>query len=164
MKKVEKLGSAKRFGARYGSKPKHKFAKIEKEQRKKHLCPYCNTLKVKRVAVGIWHCRKCGSKFTGKAYSITKTISFEEAHEKIEAKTEELERLPEANLEESSSRQGKTDLEEMRGNEHFDKRQKPFDKVKEEVEEEKEIKVEEKPIEEKIENTGELDKVKEEVA
>ena len=143
MEKVEKLGSAKRFGARYGSKPKHKFAKIEKEQRKKHLCPYCNTLKVKRVAVGIWHCRKCGSKFTGKAYTISKTISFEETPEKIEAKTEELERLPKANLEE---------------------RQKPFDKVKEEVEEEKEIKVEEKPIEEKIENTGELDKVKEEVA
>jgi len=34
------------------------------------------------------------------------------------------------NLEESSSRQGKTDLEEMRGNEHFDKRRKPFDNEK----------------------------------
>tara|TARA_Y100000310_G_C20263135_1_gene614561 strand:- start:74 stop:397 length:324 start_codon:yes stop_codon:yes gene_type:complete len=76
--KIEKLGSAKRFGSRYGSKPKHKFAKIEKEQRKKHLCPYCNTLKVKRVAVGIWHCRKCNSKFTGKAYTVSKTLSFEE--------------------------------------------------------------------------------------
>ena len=74
MQKVEKLGSAKRFGARYGTKPKHKFAKIEKEQRKKHKCPYCNYIKVKRVAVGIWHCRKCNSKFTGKAYSIAKTI------------------------------------------------------------------------------------------
>ncbi len=79
--KVEKLGSAKRFGARYGSKPKHKFAKIEKEQRKKHRCPYCNNVKVKRVAAGIWHCRKCNSKFTGKAYSVAKAITFEEAKE-----------------------------------------------------------------------------------
>ncbi|HJN57070.1 MAG: 50S ribosomal protein L37ae [Candidatus Woesearchaeota archaeon] len=78
MAKVEKLSSAKRFGARYGSKPKHKFAKIEKEQRKKHKCPYCNKVQVKRVAMGIWHCRKCNSKFTGKAYSISKQIAAED--------------------------------------------------------------------------------------
>lgn len=78
MEKIDKLGSAKRFGSRYGSKPKHKFAKIEKEQRKKHKCPYCNNVAVKRVAMGIWHCRKCNSKFTGKAYTISKSISFGE--------------------------------------------------------------------------------------
>ena len=90
MEKEERLGSAKRFLARYGSKPKHKFAQIEKEQRKKHLCPYCNALRVKRVAVGIWHCRKCNAKFTGKAYTISKTITFEKpAEEKFERKTEE---------------------------------------------------------------------------
>ncbi len=86
--KIEKLGSAKRFGSRYGAKPKHKFAKIEKEQRKKHRCPYCSQLKVKRVAVGIWHCRKCDSKFTGKAYTIAKAISFEEAPEETSAESE----------------------------------------------------------------------------
>ena len=78
MQKIDKLGSAKRFGARYGTKTKHKFAKIEREQRRKHKCPYCYNVKVKRVAVGIWHCRKCNSKFTGKAYSIKKTIVVEE--------------------------------------------------------------------------------------
>ena len=77
MQKIDKLGSAKRFGARYGTKTKHKFAKIEREQRRKHKCPYCNKIKVKRVAVGIWHCRKCNAKFTGKAYSIKKIIVME---------------------------------------------------------------------------------------
>ena len=97
MVKIEKLGSAKRFGARYGSKPKHKFAKIEKEQRKKHLCPYCNALKVKRVVVGIWHCKRCDAKFTGKAYTVSKTITFEEApaEQKEPEKTEELEKSEE---------------------------------------------------------------------
>ena len=73
------LGSAKRFGARYGRKPKLKFSKIETEQRKLHKCPYCNKVAVKRVAMGIWNCRKCKAKFTGKAYSVTKKIIVKEA-------------------------------------------------------------------------------------
>ena len=81
VKSVEKLGSAKRFGARYGFKPKHKFAKIEKEQRKKHKCPYCNAVKVKRLVMGIWHCRNCNVKFTGKAYTIAKQVISKEIAE-----------------------------------------------------------------------------------
>ncbi|MBR9683371.1 50S ribosomal protein L37ae [Candidatus Woesearchaeota archaeon] len=59
----------KRFGARYGRRPKKKFAQIETEQRAKHKCPYCNKDAVKRIAAGIWQCRKCDVKFAGKAYS-----------------------------------------------------------------------------------------------
>lgn len=79
MKTEEKLGSVKRFGARYGRKPKLKFSKIESEQRKSHKCPYCNKIAVKRVAVGIWRCKKCNAKFTGKAYSVTRKIITKEA-------------------------------------------------------------------------------------
>jgi|TARA_B100002003_G_scaffold149320_1_gene138433 large subunit ribosomal protein L37Ae len=82
----EKLGSAKRFGARYGRKTKEKFAKVEKEQRKLHKCPYCNNIKVKRIAVGIWNCKKCNAKFAGKAYSIRKKIITKE--EVLEPKEE----------------------------------------------------------------------------
>lgn len=94
MEKIQKLGSAKRFGARYGTRSKYQFAKIEREQRKKHKCPYCNKIAVKRVFVGVWHCRKCNSKFTGKAYSITKSIVFEKAPAETQEKSEE--KLPEA--------------------------------------------------------------------
>jgi large subunit ribosomal protein L37Ae len=99
MEKVEKLGSAKRFGSRYGSKPKHKFAKIEKEQRRKHLCPYCSHLKVKRLSVGIWHCKKCNSKFTGKAYTVSKAISFEKAPEEEKIQEKEVEKVEETETE-----------------------------------------------------------------
>ena len=81
MKTEEKLGSVKRFGARYGRKLKLKFSKIEAEQRKKHKCPYCNKIAVRRIAVGIWKCKKCNSKFTGKAYSVSKKIIVKEAKE-----------------------------------------------------------------------------------
>ena len=84
MKSVENLGSAKRFGARYGRKTKLKFSKVETEQRKLHKCPYCCKIAVKRIALGIWGCRKCNAKFTGKAYSITKKAITKEAEEMAE--------------------------------------------------------------------------------
>ena len=81
MAEIKKLGSVKRFGARYGRRVKHRLAEIETVQKGKHKCPYCHTEKVKRVAAGIWKCRKCGAKFTGKAYSVKKEIIKEEEKE-----------------------------------------------------------------------------------
>ena len=84
MKHEEKLGSVKRFGARYGRKLKLKFSTIEAEQRKLHKCPYCSKIAVKRVPVGIWKCRKCNAKFAGKAYSISKKVTLKEAEEMVQ--------------------------------------------------------------------------------
>ena len=70
MAETKKLGSTKRFGARYGRTAKNTFAKIEHEQRKLHKCPYCSKTSVKRQSAGIWNCKKCGAKFTGKAYTL----------------------------------------------------------------------------------------------
>src|SRR3989338_2550629 len=72
MKKDEKLTSVKRFGTRYGRTMKLKFGKIETEQRKKHKCPYCDAFQVKRLSAGIWECRKCHIKFSGRAYTLVK--------------------------------------------------------------------------------------------
>ena len=78
MAKEIKLGSVKRFGARYGRKVKEKFAEIEALHRKKYKCPYCNQQKVKRVGTGIWECKKCGSRFTSKAFTVAKKIVLKE--------------------------------------------------------------------------------------
>lgn len=85
MAEVQKLKSVKRFGARYGRRPKYKLAKIESILRSKQKCPYCCKEEVKRVAVGIWQCKKCNTKFTGKAYSIAQ----KSAKGSIEVKEEE---------------------------------------------------------------------------
>jgi len=72
---ASKGSTTKRFGARYGRTIRARVSKIETELKKKHKCPYCHKIGgVKRIAIGIWHCKKCKSKFTGKAYSITKKI------------------------------------------------------------------------------------------
>ena len=72
MAKKTAYGSVKRLGARYGRTVKFKLGKIESEQHKKHKCPYCNYIQVRRKALGIWHCKKCGATFTNKAYTIGK--------------------------------------------------------------------------------------------
>jgi len=66
------MSSTKRFGARYGRKPKTKFVKIEALQRAEYKCPYCSKTAVKRVALGIWQCHKCDAKFAGRAYTPNK--------------------------------------------------------------------------------------------
>ena len=69
----KRLGSTKRFGSRYGRRIRNKLEIVEKEQKKKHKCPYCNKINgIKRLAAGIWNCSKCDSKFTAKAYTISK--------------------------------------------------------------------------------------------
>ena len=67
---TKKVGTTGRFGARYGRRLRQKVAEIEKKLRQWHKCPYCNKTRVRRIASGIWFCRSCKSKFTGKAYEV----------------------------------------------------------------------------------------------
>jgi len=69
-KMAKKYGITKRFGARYGTTIKLRLATVEVEQRKRHKCPYCGDVKVRRVALGIWQCSKCKAKFSNKAYTV----------------------------------------------------------------------------------------------
>ena len=69
MGRTKKAGTAGRFGTRYGARIRHQVAEIEKKQRKLYPCPNCLKVKVKRLAAGIWQCKKCNTKFASKAYS-----------------------------------------------------------------------------------------------
>ncbi len=62
----------KRYGVRYGRTTKKKLGHIEAQQKKAHTCPYCRYPKVSRKSAGIWHCGKCKSTFTSRAYNVTK--------------------------------------------------------------------------------------------
>lgn len=75
----KKIGPAGKFGVRYGMRMRRKWEEIEEKQRDLHECPVCKKIAVKRIASGIWGCRKCGAKFSGGAYvpytDIGKTIA-----------------------------------------------------------------------------------------
>jgi large subunit ribosomal protein L37Ae len=70
--KLKHYGAVKRYGTRYGRRNREKVALIEVEQKKKHKCPKCNFLKVKRISAGVWQCEKCKAKFTSRAYTVAK--------------------------------------------------------------------------------------------
>ena len=68
MGRTKKVGSAGRFGSRYGKKSRSMVARIEAVQKQRHTCPRCSLPYVKRLYSGIWVCGKCGHKFAGQAY------------------------------------------------------------------------------------------------
>lgn len=66
MKKTGRLD--KRFGAKFGFTLRRAWNTIAQKKAAKYKCPKCERIAVRRVAVGIWECRKCGLKFAGGAY------------------------------------------------------------------------------------------------
>lgn len=79
MAKTKKVGSAGRYGVRYGRKTKETVRKIEELQKQKHVCPVCKKKSVKRIAAGIWQCKTCKAKFAGPAYVPKKVeVKFDE--------------------------------------------------------------------------------------
>lgn len=79
MVEARKYNAVKRLGVRYGRKTRARVGIIESESLKKHLCPSCRTINVRRVSAGIWQCRKCSHKFTSRAYTVEKTPSVRDS-------------------------------------------------------------------------------------
>ncbi|MEM4263580.1 MAG: 50S ribosomal protein L37ae [Candidatus Woesearchaeota archaeon] len=99
--KLEKgLGPVKRFGVRYGRTVKARLAKIEIEQKKPQLCPYCEQPKAKKLFAGVYLCKKCGAKFTGRAFFLTKPEEAAEEEDKKTKKEKETEEEKEEETEE----------------------------------------------------------------
>lgn len=73
MGNTKKVYTSGRFGSRYGVGIKKKIAKVEKNQKNLDKCSFCGFDKVKRIAAGLFVCKKCGAKFTGGAYQ-TETL------------------------------------------------------------------------------------------
>ena len=68
MGNTKKVGTAGRFGSRYGIGIRKKLLKIESKQERNYQCPFCGFKKVGRKAAGLYVCRKCQATFAGGAY------------------------------------------------------------------------------------------------
>lgn len=86
---TKKVGSAGRYGARYGSLARKQVATIEQVQRKAHPCQSCGAIAVRRLHTGIWQCRKCDFQFAGGAY-VPQTGSGQGAQKALKGITDKL--------------------------------------------------------------------------
>jgi large subunit ribosomal protein L37Ae len=66
--RTKKVGSTGRYGPRYGAKLRRRVLDIETKAKEPVRCPACATKALKRQAVGLWTCNKCGLLFAGGAY------------------------------------------------------------------------------------------------
>jgi len=69
MTKTRKVGQAGSFGPRYGTVTRRRYAEIVSGLRRYSECPQCHVMAVRREAVGIWYCKKCGYRFAGGAFT-----------------------------------------------------------------------------------------------
>ena len=62
---TKKVGSTRGLGTRYGATLRKRYLKVVTEAKRTHKCPQCGAEAVKRVSVGVWHCKKCDVTFAG---------------------------------------------------------------------------------------------------
>ena len=68
-KRTKKAGSSGRYGARYGVIVRNRVKIIEAQQKRRHECPVCHHMSVKRVSSGIWECKRCDTKLRRSVHS-----------------------------------------------------------------------------------------------
>jgi large subunit ribosomal protein L37Ae len=88
-KRTKKVGSAGRFGARYGVRIRKRIADVERVSKIWHECPKCMAAAVKRQANGIWVCRHCGAQLASSSYVLTAPVEGPKETEKTPEPAEE---------------------------------------------------------------------------
>ena len=68
MGKTKKSGITAKFGSRYGRKIRANYKNIVERMVKKHPCPKCGKVAVRRKGYALWGCSKCHALFAGGAY------------------------------------------------------------------------------------------------
>jgi large subunit ribosomal protein L37Ae len=79
MGNTKKVGTSGRYSSRYGVGVRKRVVAVENRMERHILCSFCGFERAKRIAPGLYLCKKCGAKFTGGAYEpktlVGKTIS-----------------------------------------------------------------------------------------
>uniref|UniRef100_A0A7N8XKB8 Large ribosomal subunit protein eL43 n=4 Tax=Percomorphaceae TaxID=1489872 RepID=A0A7N8XKB8_9TELE len=80
-KRTKKVGIVGKYGTRYGASLRKMVKKIEISQHAKYTCSFCGKTKMKRRAVGIWHCGSCKKTVAGGAwtYNTTSAVTVKSA-------------------------------------------------------------------------------------
>ena len=69
-KRTKKVGICGKYGTRYGATLRKDVKKIEISQHATYVSPFCGKNSVKRMATGIWKCKRTNKKIAGGAYTL----------------------------------------------------------------------------------------------
>ncbi|KAG8520712.1 60S ribosomal protein L37a [Galemys pyrenaicus] len=72
-KSTKKVGIVGKYGTCYGAFLSKMVKKTEIRQHAKYTCSFCDKIKMKRRAVGMWHCGSCMKTVAGGAWTYTTT-------------------------------------------------------------------------------------------
>ena len=108
-KKTVKVGPTGRFGPRYGVTVRRRIREVEVDLKRWHVCPKCKAKSVKRVATGIWVCRRCGAKLASSAYTLAPPRAI---RKEVSVVLEEQKLTPEELAEVSTGHAPSTDKED----------------------------------------------------
>ncbi|XP_032769425.1 60S ribosomal protein L37a-like [Rattus rattus] len=80
-KRTKKAGIVGKYGTRYGASLWKMVKKTETSQHAKYSCCSCGKTRMKRRAVGSWHCGSCMKTVAGGAwtYSTTSAVTVKSA-------------------------------------------------------------------------------------
>ncbi|OBS81014.1 hypothetical protein A6R68_20787 [Neotoma lepida] len=65
-----------KYGTRYGASLRKMVKKIEISQHTKYTCSFCGKTKMKRRAIGIWHCSSCMKTVAAGAWTYNTTSAL----------------------------------------------------------------------------------------
>ncbi|XP_006158861.1 60S ribosomal protein L37a-like, partial [Tupaia chinensis] len=71
VKCTKKVSIVGKYGTSYGASLRKMVKKIEISQHTKYTCSFCGKAKMKRRAVGIWHCSSCMKTVADGAWTCT---------------------------------------------------------------------------------------------
>ncbi|XP_031229065.1 putative 60S ribosomal protein L37a [Mastomys coucha] len=80
-KRTKKVGIIGKYRTRYGASLQKMVKKVEISLHTKYTCSFCGKTKMKRRAVGIWHCGSCMKTVAGGAwtYNTTSAVTVKSA-------------------------------------------------------------------------------------
>jgi large subunit ribosomal protein L37Ae len=70
-KRTKKVGRTGWMGPRYGIRIRRRVLDIDTQRSARSACPKCSTVTVRRVASGVFECRRCGNRFASGAYQFS---------------------------------------------------------------------------------------------
>ncbi|XP_012371204.1 60S ribosomal protein L37a-like [Octodon degus] len=84
-KRTKKVGIVSKYGTHYAASLRKMVKRIEISQHAKYTCSFCGKTKMKRRAVGSWHCGSCMKTVAGDAwtYNITSVVIVKSATKRL---------------------------------------------------------------------------------